>query len=70
MFKVCRRNFKLYNFELYNCGFCSLVCFFVPVCTNMAWDPAEMDYFNLIGNIIITIRGTIYSRCMDDQYSY
>ena len=30
--------------------------------TKMAWNPAEVDYFTLIGNIII--------RCMDDQYSY
>ena len=54
MFKVCRRNFKLYNFEL-ECGFCSLIYFFVPVYTNMAWNQADVDYFTLIGNTIIIV---------------
>ena len=49
MFKVCRRNFKLYNFEL-ECGFCSLIGFIVPMYTSMAWNPAEVDYLTLIGN--------------------
>ena len=53
MFKVCRKNFKLHNFEL-ECGFCSLICFIVPMYTNMAWNPVEVDYFTLIGNIMIT----------------
>ena len=55
MFKVCRRNVKLYNFEL-ECGFRSLICFVVPMYTNMAWNPAEMDYFTLIENTIITVQ--------------
>ena len=49
------RNFKLYNFE-FECGFCSLLCFIIPVYTNMAWNPAEVDYFTLIGKIIITVQ--------------
>ena len=34
----------------------------------MAWNPADVDYFTLIGNIINEC--IIYPRCMDDQYSY
>ena len=48
--KICRRNFKV------ECGFCSHTCFIVPIYTNMAWDPAEVDYFTLIGKIIISIQ--------------
>ena len=55
MFKVCRRNFKLYNFEL-ECGVCNLICFIVPVYTIIAWNPADVDYFTLIGNIIIKVQ--------------
>ena len=55
MFKVCRSNFKLYNFKL-ECGFCSLIGFIVPVYTNMVWNPADVDYFTLIGNIIIIVQ--------------
>ena len=55
MFKVCRRNFILNISEL-ECGFCSPICFIVPIYTNMAWNPAEVDYFTLIGNIIITVQ--------------
>ena len=59
MFKVCRRNFKLYNFER-ECRFCSLICFIIPMYNNMAWYPAEVDYFTLIGNTIITVQSIIY----------
>ena len=52
MFKVCRRNVKLYNFELES-GFYSLIRDIVPVYTNMAWNPADIDYVTLVGNIII-----------------
>ena len=48
MFKVCRRDFKLYNFEV-ECDFNSL--HIVPMYTNMAWNPEEVDNFTLIGNI-------------------
>ena len=51
LFKVCRRYLKLYISEL-ECRFCSLICFFVPMYTNMAWNPAEVNYFTLIGNMI------------------
>ena len=66
MFKEYRRNFKLYNFEL-ECGFCSLICFIVPMYTNMAWNPADVDYSILTGN---NNNCTIYPRCIVDQYSY
>ena len=46
--------FKLYNFEV-ECGFCSLICFIVFMYTIMAWNPAEIDYFTLIRNIIMTL---------------
>ena len=65
MFKVCRRNFKLYNFEL-ECGFCNLICFIVPVYTIMAWNLADVFYPDWKHNN----NCTIYPRCMDDQYSY
>ena len=66
MFKVCRRNFKLDNFEL-EYGFYSLICFIVPVYTNMAWNPADVDYFIMMGN---NNNCTLYPRCIDDQYSH
>ena len=40
-----QKEFLLHNFEL-EYGFCILVCFIVPMYTNMAWNPAEVDYFN------------------------
>ena len=52
MFKVSRRNFKFYNFEL-ECGFCSLRCIIVPVYTDMAWNSANVDYLTLIRNVMI-----------------
>ena len=68
MFKVCRMNLKLYNFEV-ECGFCSLICFIVSMYTTMAWNPAEVEYFTLIGNIHCNNNCTVYPGCMDDQYS-
>ena len=55
MFKFCRRNFKIYNFE-FECRFCSLICFFVPILYQYGLDPADVDYFILIGNIIIIVQ--------------
>ena len=56
MFKVCRRNFKLYNFQLGG-GFCSL-----------AWNPAanvdNITFLKFDNNC------TIHPRCKDDQYLY
>ena len=51
LFQVCRWYLKFYISEL-ECGFCSLICFVVPMYTNMAWNPAEVNYFTLIGNMI------------------
>ena len=53
MFKVYGKNLKLYNFEL-ECGFGSLICIIVPMYTNMSWNSSEVDYFNLIENLIKT----------------
>ena len=55
MFKICRRNFILYNFELEG-GFCSLICLIVPMYTNMARNPGENDYFTLTRNTITTVK--------------
>ena len=41
---------------MFECGFCSLICFIVSVYTDMAWNPTEVDYFTLIGNTIITVQ--------------
>ena len=46
MFKECKKNFC-----------CRVrICFIGSLYTNMAWNPAEIDYFILIGNIIITVQ--------------
>ena len=56
----------MYNVEL-ECGFCSLICFIVPMYNNVAINPAEVNYFTFTRN---NNNSTIYPRCMDDQYSY
>ena len=47
------------------CGFCSFICFIVPMYTNMDWNPAAVDLDCKHNN-----NCSIYPRCMDDQYSY
>ena len=55
IFKDGGRNFELNNFELES-GFCSFICFVVPVYIIMAWNLADVDYFTLIGNIMIIVQ--------------
>ena len=62
MFKVCGRNFKLYNFEV-ECVFCSLSASLFP------WIPIWLGIIQKM-TIFTLIRCIIYPRCMDDQYSY
>ena len=33
-----------------------MICFIIPMYTNMAWNPADVDFFTLTGNIIMTIQ--------------